>query len=110
MSVACLLCEQLTADNGLHADDLYVDDDVVAIQQVAASPDGAVVVMPREHVQSLSALDDGAYQAVWDMVATVQHDMGSSWALSGSMSPCTWADGMGTNHAHVYVVPRTTVE
>ena len=106
MAGACQFCAVAAGDPGADAHVVYADPDVVAFLDHRPLFPGHVLLVPREHHETLTdlppALVDPLFQRARDLSGAVERGMGAQGtfvALNNKVS-------QSVPHLHVHVVPR----
>jgi histidine triad (HIT) family protein len=102
----CVFCEILRGDSP--ATFVYQDDTVVAFMDIQPITHGHILVVPREHAELMSELNDAAamrtFRVARQLAETVRHTLGA-----GGVNLFV-ADGevafQDVPHFHVHVIPR----
>lgn len=104
MSAGCAFC---TIVDRRAAADVVLDDDVaVAFLDRAPLFKGHVLVVPREHVVTLSDLDPGAVGPFFERVQRITAALPVALGAHGTFVAVNNVVSQSVAHLHVHVVPR----
>lgn len=106
MPEKCIFCQILKGEQ--ESERVYEDRSVLAILDIRPSAPGHTLVVPKEHVGTISDLSEQMVGAVFSAVKEV------IWRLEKGLDPdgfnVGWnhgkAAGQGVPHLHVHVIPR----
>ena len=106
MSDACIFCR--IAGGQIPASKVYEDGRTCAFLDIHPIIQGHVLVIPREHVESLDAAAPESVHAVMDTVRKVVRAQRRSLAADGVnvLQNNGAASGQVVPHLHVHVIPR----
>jgi histidine triad (HIT) family protein len=102
--VTCTFCQ--IANGELAAHIVHRDEDVVAFLDRAPLLPGHVLVMPRQHVETLDALPDGLVAPVFVAVRGTSIAVQEALGAEGSYVATNTRVSQSVPHLHVHVVPR----
>lgn len=103
----CIFCQ--IADGEIPADTVYEDEDVVAFLDANPLTRGHTLVIPREHVESVTDLDAEAAASYFQPVPRIADAVQE--AVDADGATMAWNDGSAAGqevpHVHLHIVPRT---
>jgi histidine triad (HIT) family protein len=105
MPTSCLFCGAVAGD--VPADIVYDDDEVVGFLDIRPVFKGHVLVVPREHVDTLLDLPDDAMVPVFAAARAVAGAQQRALDAQGSFVAMNNVVSQSVPHLHVHVVPRT---
>jgi histidine triad (HIT) family protein len=104
LPVACAFCSIIRGESDAH---VVVDDDaVVAFLDRRPLFEGHVLVVPREHHETLADLPAELVGPLFERVRTLERVLEGPWAADGTFVAANNKVSQSVPHLHVHVVPR----
>jgi len=102
--VTCTFCQ--IANGELPAHIVHRDENVVAFLDRAPLLPGHVLVMPRQHVETLDDMPDDLLVPVFGAVRRTSIAVQKAFAAEGSFVATNTRVSQSVPHVHIHVVPR----
>lgn len=103
MTKTCAFC---TIARGGDAHRVYEDDRLIAFLDHAPLIKGHVLVMPRDHVETLDDLPDALIAPLFTVVRNIGAAFPRALGADGSFTAINTRVSQSVPHVHVHVVPR----
>jgi histidine triad (HIT) family protein len=101
----CVFCAIIAGEVPAHM--VLADDDVVAFLDSRPVFKGHVLVMPRQHYETLASLPEDLVGPLFSRVRQVSAAMPEALGAQGSFVGLNNTVSQSVPHLHVHVVPRT---
>jgi histidine triad (HIT) family protein len=101
----CRFCEILAGESA--ANFVYQDGETVAFLDTRPVFKGHVLVLPREHHETLADLPDHLLVPLFGLVRRISAAMPGAYGAQGSFVAANNKVSQSVPHLHVHVVPRT---
>lgn len=102
---ACLFCRIVAGDEP--ATIVAADDEIVAFLDIRPLFPGHVLVVPRQHVETLADLPTARLGPLFERVAAMERTVETAMDAQGSFVAINNRVSQSVPHLHVHVVPRT---
>lgn len=102
----CIFCKIVAGELDAHI--VYNDEDVVAFLDANPVSDGHLLVVPREHAETLSDLSPGAVGPLFNVVRHMTRGVAATLSPDGVNVLQNNGAGAGqeVGHVHVHIIPR----
>jgi histidine triad (HIT) family protein len=101
----CVFCRIIAGEVPVHM--VLDDSDVVAFLDARPVFKGHVLVLPRQHYETLASLPEGLVGPLFTQVRRVSAVMPGALGAQGSFVGLNNTVSQSAPHVHVHVVPRT---
>lgn len=105
MPDTCLFCRITAGDEPAYV--VYDSPDIVGFLDTRPVFKGHVLLVPREHIDTLLELPDGLMQPLLSAARSVATAIGSVLGAQGTFVAMNNVVSQSVPHLHVHVVPRT---
>jgi len=105
MSSTCLFCRIVAGEEPAHV--VYDTDDVVGFLDTRPVFKGHVLLVPREHVDTLLELPDDRMVPVFGAAQKIAAALMAAFDAKGTFVAMNNVVSQSVPHLHVHVVPRT---
>jgi len=99
----CVFCKIVKGE--IPSKKVYEDEKVIAIMDADPKVDGHLLVIPKEHFEDFTALDDETMKHIFKVAKSLGPDVMKKLGAKGLTCGVNYGDSQAVKHFHLHLLP-----